>query len=115
MLRYKWKKNFNPEIVHFYWMVRQNEVDSYQWLIHLITDLEHQLKYDREQKQIGPQYYCEINIYITGVKKEPMEVKELKMKENTFTGALTKPAFKAKQLQALMTNPYKSSKEQVSV
>ncbi|GMI05932.1 hypothetical protein TrVE_jg417 [Triparma verrucosa] len=115
MLRYKWKKNFNPEILHFYWMVRQSDVDSFQWLIHLITDLEHGLKYDREQKQIGPQYYCEINIYITGAKKEPVPVKELRQKENTFTGALTKPNFKAKQLQEMMTNPPASSKEQVAL
>ena len=30
LTKYKWKKNFNPEIVHLYWVVRQNEVDSFQ-------------------------------------------------------------------------------------
>ena len=50
---------------------------------------------------------------LTRHSSQPLPIKELKMKENTFTGALTKPAFKAKQLQAIMTNPNKSSKEQV--
>lgn len=37
LTRYRWKKNFPPEILHFYWIVRHNEVDSYQWLVHLLT------------------------------------------------------------------------------
>jgi hypothetical protein len=35
--RYRWKKNFTPEILHFYWVVRHNEVGSFQWLIHSLT------------------------------------------------------------------------------
>ena len=30
LTKYKWKKNFNPEILHLYWVVRQSEVESFQ-------------------------------------------------------------------------------------
>jgi len=30
LTKYKWRKNFSPEIVHLYWVVRQSEVDSFQ-------------------------------------------------------------------------------------
>ncbi|KAJ1433380.1 hypothetical protein B484DRAFT_394488, partial [Ochromonadaceae sp. CCMP2298] len=30
LTKYRWKKGFGPEIVHFYWVVRQSEVDSFQ-------------------------------------------------------------------------------------
>ena len=88
-------------------MIRQNEVDSFQWLIHLITDLEHDLKWAREQNQIGPQYYCEINIYVTGVEKEPVKVTELKLKEDTFASAFTKPTFTAEKVREGGPNLFK--------
>jgi hypothetical protein len=96
-------------------MVRQGDIDSFQWLIHLLTDLSHGLKSAREQKQIGPQYYCEINIYITGVKKEPVPVPALRTQENRFQGSTTKPSFLASSLYGAMLNPTESSKSQVSV
>ena len=39
LTKYRWKKNFNPEILHFYWIVRQSELDSFQWLVHMLTGL----------------------------------------------------------------------------
>ncbi len=39
LTRYRWKKNYPPEILHFYWVVRHNEVESFQWLVHLLTGL----------------------------------------------------------------------------
>ena len=115
MLRYKWKKNYKPEILHFYWMVRWDDVNSFQWLMHLITDLEHGLKSARESKQIGAQYYCEINIYITGNVGENSELVlgGLKQAEKTFRGSLCKPAFRAGKLHRHMLNPKVHSKEQV--
>jgi NADPH oxidase len=55
LLKFKWKKGFTPEIMHFYWLVPQGDVDAFQWLVHMITDLQHELKHSREQKQVGPQ------------------------------------------------------------
>lgn len=43
LCRYRWKKNFNPETLRFYWIVRFNEVESYQWLIHTLTGMYHRI------------------------------------------------------------------------
>lgn len=32
------------ELLHFYWVVRQDEVDAFQWFIHHLADLEYRLK-----------------------------------------------------------------------
>lgn len=37
LAKYRWRKNFTPEILHFYWVVRQGDVDSFQWLVHMLT------------------------------------------------------------------------------
>ena len=68
-----------------------------------------------QRAQIGPQYYCEINIYITGVGKEKVKAEPLRTKENTYTGARTKPSFLASNLYAAMLNPVESSKKQVDI
>jgi len=115
LLKFKWKKGFTPEILHFYWLVPQGDVDAFQWLVHMITDLQHGLKHQRETKQVGAQYYCEINIYITSAKKEPIPTTELEQAEKTYANAFTKPAFHAKQLHDMMMNPSMPSKKQVEV
>jgi hypothetical protein len=115
LLKYQWKKNFSPEILHFYWMVRQADIDSYQWLIHQIAELEYGLKHAREQNQIGPQYYCEINVYVTGAKKEPVPVPELKQKESLLQSGKTNPSFRAQKLYAMMMNPPSKSSSQVEL
>ena len=71
MTKFRWKKNFTPELLHFYWVVRQSELDSFQWLVHMLTDLQYELKKGRESGQITSKYYCEINIFVTGVEKTP--------------------------------------------
>lgn len=114
LLRYRWKKNFFPEILHFYWMVRQSDIDSFQWLVHLLTDLSHETKHAREQNQIGSQYYVEINIYITGCAKEPVEETQLKIAEKENFN-FTKPTFRANHLHKLMLNPKVKSKDQVGI
>ena len=68
LLKYRWKKNFDPEILHFYWIVRSDEVDAFQWFIHLLTDLQYEQKRLREAGQIEQRYYCEIHIFVTGYK-----------------------------------------------
>jgi hypothetical protein len=37
--RYRWRKNFTPEILHFYWVVRHNEIESFQWIVHALAGL----------------------------------------------------------------------------
>lgn len=74
LTKYRWKKNYNPEILHFYWIVRQNEIESFQWLVHMLTDISFELKTGKENGQIEGKYYCEINVYVTGCEKKPVEV-----------------------------------------
>lgn len=97
--RFRWKKNSHPEILHFYWIVRQSDVDSFQWLIHMLTDLSFELQRSRESGQIERKYYCEMNIYVTAAEKTPKEVKPLYRgkKENANFGN-SRPDFTADEL-----------------
>ncbi|RYH29171.1 hypothetical protein EON65_09455 [archaeon] len=120
LTKYRWKKNFNPELLHFYWVVRQNEVDSFQWLVHLLTDMAYDLKVARANNQIERRYYCEINIYVTAVEKDRKEVKSLyrpaKKRQYLSIGHHNEkvtPTFTAEDLYAKMLNPTVESKGQM--
>ena len=112
LTKYRWKKNFTPELVHFYWVVRQSDIPSYQWLVHMLTDLEYVLKKSRDSGQITNRYYCEINIYVTGVAKTPVEVEALKRPSSLSLG-FSPPNFTAEELYSAMMNPTVSSKSQI--
>eukprot|EP01038_Epipyxis_sp_PR26KG_P010834 gene10834-14544_t len=113
LTKYRWKKNFNPELLHFYWLVRQSDVDSFQWLVHMLSDLSFELKKGKTMNQIEKRYYCEINIYITGVEKEKKEVAPLYKPRKRYDTSSVTPAFTADDLYALMVNPTVDSKNQV--
>ncbi len=61
LTKYRWKKNFNPKVLYFYWIV-----DDLRWLVHMLTELSYELKKRLQHRQIEKRYYCEIHIYITG-------------------------------------------------
>jgi hypothetical protein len=115
LTKYRWKKNFNPELLHFYWIVRHNEVESFQWLVHLLTDLSFELKRARLNQQIERRYYCEINIFITAYDKEkPGNLAPLyraSKKKYAYTNAT--PTFTADELYAKMVNPTVSSRDMI--
>jgi hypothetical protein len=120
LTKYRWRKNFNPEIVHFYWVVRQSEVDSFQWLVHLLTEASYEMKKGREMHQIEKKYYSEINIYVTAAdKNKKVDVKPLHRSskelglEESRLGLKVLPSFTAEQLYAEMLNPQTESKGQV--
>lgn len=118
LTKYRWKKNFTPEIVHFYWIVRQNEVDSFQWLVHALAEIEYNLMKSRETKQVEPKYFCEINIYVTAAAKEPLPVPQLARSSKISSNAIQnssvgKQVFTPQQLYAAMLNPTVSSKGQI--
>eukprot|EP00968_Pinguiococcus_pyrenoidosus_P028471 scaffold7887_cov286-Pinguiococcus_pyrenoidosus.AAC.1 len=105
LLKFRWKKNFRPEILHFYWVVRQSDVDGFQWFIRRLTELEHGLKRDREQEQVDRRYYAEINIFVTGA-KEKRDVQPMRGgKRLVYSDALTQPSFADEDLYAAMLNP----------
>lgn len=111
LTKYYWKKNKNPEILHFYWIVRQNEVDSFQWLVHLLTELSYELKVGRKTQQVDKKYYCEINIYITAAPKNPKPPQPLhRAARKLGVGSSIAPTFTAEELYAMMLNPPVDSK-----
>ena len=94
-------QNFNPEILHFYWIVRQNEVDSFQWLVHMLTEIQYELKRSRKTHQIERCYYCEINIYITAAAKTPKIPDPLhRTARKLGAGSSIPPSFTAEQVGA---------------
>ena len=111
LTKYRWKKNFCPEILHFYWVVRQSDLDSFQWLVHMLTDLEYELKKSRENGQVTSRYYCEINIFVTGVSETPREAGSLK-RPSSLAAGFSPPSFTADELYSAMLNPTASSKSQ---
>jgi hypothetical protein len=114
LTKYRWKKNFNPELLHFYWIVRQNEIDSFQWLIHMLTDISYELKKSRLNYQIERRYYCEINIFITGVEKDkPITAPPLYRAKKRFVNSSITPTFTADELYAKMLNPTITSKDMI--
>lgn len=112
LLKYRWKKNFNPEILHFYWVVRHNEIPAFQWFVHLLAELEYEMKRGRETNNIEPRYYCELNVFITGYDpKRPASMKPLKAAQKTYSDAFIPPSFTAEDLYAAMLNPPVTSKD----
>jgi hypothetical protein len=116
LTKYRWKKNFNPELLHFYWIIRQSEVESFQWLVHMLTELSYDLKRSRAANQIERRYYCEINIYVTGVEKgvtkDPQPLYRPKRKFNPALSNV-QPSFNADDLYQQMVNPTVDSRGQI--
>ena len=116
LAKYRWKRNFNPELLHFYWMVRHNEIDSYQWFIHTLTELQFEIKKAREMSQIDQRYYLEINIYVTGAEKgrvEPKPFYRSKRPLGNESGEGPQPHFQAETLYDALLNPKVPAKDQV--
>lgn len=107
LLKYQWRKDAKPEILHFYWVVRQADVDSFQWFIHMLTEISYDLKKSRESNFIAKRYYCEINIYITACDKNPVKVEPMQRSSKLHAGGYQKtvPSFTADDLHTLMLNP----------
>lgn len=116
LARYRWKRNFNPEILHFYWMVRQSEIESYQWFIHMLTELSFEIKKARESKQIDPRYYVEINVYVTGSERGRVEPKPFARAQRPLgssDGSDPQPHFQGEELYSALLNPTVSAKDQI--
>lgn len=65
----KWKKNYKPHYISFYWMVRQDEIESFQWFVQLLAELEANVNRDRAAGNVDPSNKgAEIHIYVTRAK-----------------------------------------------
>ncbi len=125
LTKYRWKKNFNPELLHFYWIIRYNEIDSFQWLIHMLTDISYELKKAKHNHQIERRYYCEINIFITGYDPKTADQERGSILSGTFyrpakkrflsqAAAGVNPTFTAEELYGKMLAPTVTSKDMIS-
>ena len=120
LIKYKWKKGHQTEILHFYWVIRYDEVDSFQWFVHLLTELSFELKRNKENRQTERQYYLEINIYVTGAPKigeVGLQLAPLKRAPMKYSDSYGTPGFTAEQLYALLKSPKvdsRTQKEQMS-
>ncbi len=116
LIKHRWKKGLNPEIMHLYWVVRQGDVDSFQWLVHLLTELSYEYKKAREADQILSSMYCEFNIFVTAVEKDntktPLPFQKAKRK---YSSNSIQPLFNADKLYELMLNPTVPSKKMVDI
>ena len=115
LIKHRWKKGMNPEILHLYWVVRQSDVDSFQWLVHLLTELSYEYKKSLEGGLIASNFYCEFNIFVTAVDKKSGEKTPLPFQKpkRRYTGNTVEPLFSADKLYNLMLNPTVSSKKMV--
>jgi len=110
MLKYRWRLNFKPEILHFYWVVAHPDVRAFEWFIHRIAELEYELLKQRHSGAVAPRNYAEIHIFVTRPPKDCPN--DLSMRSaSTITEFSNdaksdpKPVFTANQLFAEMLYP----------
>ena len=116
LLRYQWRRAVStPEILHFYWVVAQQDVPSFEWFVHKIADLQYELLLQRAAKTVARRYYCEINIYVTRAKQiaDPPPLKSKRCA--TRHGALKEPAFSSEELYRELMCPSVKSSQQSSM
>ena len=64
-LLYKWKRDFYPESLYFFWTVRHSELGSFQWFVSLITKLMTKHEMNKQAGNIGAKNNVQIHIYVT--------------------------------------------------
>lgn len=92
-------------------------MDSYQWFIHMLTELSFEVKKAREAGQVDARYYLEINVYITGVDKgakTPQPFQRSQRVLGAADGTGPQPYFQAEELYSLLLNPPVKSKDQIA-
>eukprot|EP00750_Incisomonas_marina_P021488 INCI4459.1.p1 GENE.INCI4459.1~~INCI4459.1.p1 ORF type:complete len:903 (-),score=151.28 INCI4459.1:608-3316(-) len=62
---YRWKKDFWPECLNFYWTLAYNDVQSFQWFVLLLAKMDNKLCHDRAAGSLSPKNQLQIHIFIT--------------------------------------------------
>ncbi|GBG27887.1 AP-2 complex subunit alpha-1 [Hondaea fermentalgiana] len=65
--KYKWRKGFSPETLRLYWIVRHNEVESFDWFVETLVTVSQRVLADRRAGAITQNHRLQINIYVTSV------------------------------------------------
>lgn len=116
MLKYRWRLNFKPEILHFYWVCAYADVRAFEWFVRLLTDLEFELAKARKTGAVANRNYCEINIYVTrppedAVPPPPMKSRPPKLFRRP--GIDCEPQFAAEDLWAELMRPKAPASTQI--
>lgn len=85
--RHKWKKGFLPHVIYFYWVVRQDEIESFRWFVNILVELEKRLASDRHAGALSSHHYIELNIYVTAAPKPGGPVVQPKKLDLPFMSA----------------------------
>ena len=65
-LKYKWRKGYDPKTLQFMWLVRHNEIASFQWFVSLLSRLISKVQRDKVAGTIGADYSLQVHIFVTG-------------------------------------------------
>lgn len=65
IILYRWKKDFFPECLNFYWTLAYRDVDSFQWFVSLLSKMDNRLCADRAAGNLSPKNQLQIHIFIT--------------------------------------------------
>jgi len=114
----RWRFGQPPEKLHFYWVVQHNEVDAFQWFLHLITELEHE--HFKQKAGAGTdaarkdwnKYYAEIHMFVTRAPGSPVDVPPM-VSAPKFIPPTEEhpPTFAVTDLYGAMRNPTVSSRK----
>lgn len=117
--RHKWKKGFIPNVIYFYWVVRQDELESFRWFANVLVELEKRVASDRHAGALSPQHYLEINIYVTNAPKPGGAVVQPKkmeishdMTRDQLVGYAVDVGFTEESLMRNLLNPKARSDKQ---
>jgi hypothetical protein len=93
-------------------VVQHDEVDAFQWFLHLIAELEHTHFKQRQgattddARREWNKYYCEIHMFVTRAPPKKCEVKAMVSPSKFLPDSDdVRPTFTAEQLYAEMRNP----------
>ena len=100
-----------PRTVHFYWMVRDSDLEAFQWFVHLIAELEDEISKQKHlyQNEVWVNS-CTVHLFVTSAadKGENATIENLFSKPRVSCSPQegTAPRFSVERLYYEMKNPY---------
>lgn len=74
---YRWKKDFWPETLNFYWTLAYRDVNSFQWFVALLGKMDNKLCMDRANGNLSPKNRLQIHIFVTRYDPKKARVRSL--------------------------------------
>jgi NADPH oxidase len=115
---YRWKRDFFPECLNFYWTCRHSDVNSFQWFVLLLTKMDNKLCADRANGNLSPKNQLQIHIFITRYdpkrsRARTLEERRMSVRTNGITSPMknSKHGVNIDDLWAAMQAPSGNPKE----